>query len=189
MRKLVLTVLTLGFISLNAGTAQASDYHFLQQKREEAAKQRMQLLQQIQHKQANPTAFLANVGKEDKTPASVSFEPSANGHYYIPVAINGRSVDFIADTGATSIFLTQNDAKRIGLNVDNLNYNKIYNTANGQIKAATTIVKALKVGPIELTNVDVSVSPVPGGQSLLGMAFFRKLSSYDVKNNTLTLYK
>ncbi len=188
MKKLVLTVLTLGFGLVNISAAYSDEYFFLEQKREEAARQRMVLLEQIQHKQANPQAFLANLGKKEE-PRSISFDPASNGHYYIPALMNGRTVSFIADTGATSIFLTQEDARKIGLNVDNLNYNKVYNTANGQVKAAETIIPAFKVGPIELSNVPISVSSVASGQSLLGMAFFHQLSSYDVKNNTLTLYK
>ena len=188
MKKLVLTVVTLGFGLINIQAAYSAEYNFLEQKREAAAKQKMQLLEQIQHKQSNPTAFLANIGKKDEV-QSVSFNPASNGHYYIPALMNGREVSFIADTGATSIFLTQNDARRIGLNVDNLNYSKVYNTANGQVKAAQTIVPTFKVGPIELSNVEISVSSVASGQSLLGMTFFRQLTSYDVKNNTLTLYK
>lgn len=185
MRKLIYTIVIMAF---STNTASAADYFFLEQKRENAARQKMVLLEQIQHKQANPTAFLSNINKK-AAPASVSFAPAGNGHYYIPALINGRTIDFIADTGASSIFLTQNDARRAGLNVDNLNYNKVYNTANGQVKAAQTTVPQFKVGPIELSNVEISVSSVATGQSLLGMSFFRQLNSYDVKNNMLTLYK
>ena len=185
MKKLICASVALIF---SITLANADDPYFVQQKRAEAEAQRMALLQEIQHKQSNPQAYLANLDKKTE-PASVSFDPAPNGHYYISALINGRSVDFIADTGASSIFLTQNDARRVGLNVENLNYNKIYNTANGQVKAAATTIPAFKVGPIELSNVEVSVSSVADGQSLLGMSFFHQLNSYDVKNNVLTLYK
>ena len=153
-----------------------------------AEQQKMLMLQQIQHRQQNPMAYVNQISKSNE-PTSVSFDAASNGHFYIPAALNGRNVSFIADTGATSIFLTQDDARKIGLNVTDLNYSKVYNTANGQVRAAETVIQNLKIGPIELSNVEVTVSPNTGGQSLLGMSFFRQLSSYNVQNGTLTLFR
>lgn len=170
---------------LTSTAATAYDNPYVQQKRAAAEQQKMQTLQTIQHKQTNPIAFMNKIEEEK----SISFRVSGNGHYYVPATVNGRTISFIADTGASSIFLTQDDARKLGLNVDNLNYSKIYNTANGQVRAAGTIIPAFKVGPIEMMNVPVSVSSVKSGQSLLGMTFFSKLKSYNVQNNIMTLYK
>lgn len=169
-----------------AMSANAADYSFIEQKREQAQKDKMMMLEQIQQTKSNPNAFM---NKPEVIAQSVSFKVASNGHYYIPVSINGSSVNFIADTGASSIFLTQTDAKRIGINTDNLNYTHVYNTANGQVKAADTLVGSFKVGPIELGNIPVTVSSGGGTQSLLGMSFFSRLNRYEVKNSMLTLYK
>lgn len=164
----------------------------VERKRAEAEYKKMQMLQQIQHRQANPDAFLLKKDDEissEPTEQTVSFEAGSNGHFYVPASLNGREVNFIADTGASDIFLTQEDAKKIGISTYNLNYNLTYNTANGQVKAAQTNISSLAVGPIKLNNVSVSVSQNNGGVSLLGMTFFGQLSKYEVKDGTMTLYK
>src|ERR1700753_3210979 len=117
MRKFVLTALSLAFL---AGSAYADDYYFIQQKREEAERNRAMLLEQIQHKQANPNEFLAKL-QDNSQVKTASFPVSSNGHYYVNALMNGRSINFIADTGASSIFLTGDDARRIGLDIQNLN--------------------------------------------------------------------
>jgi aspartyl protease family protein len=162
----------------------------IERKRAQAEAMRMQTMQQIQHRQANPESFLQRKNKPtDEVEKTVSFDAGSNGHFYVPAALNGKNVDFIADTGASDIFLTQEDAKKIGISTYNLNYSLIYNTANGQVKAAQTNVQSLAVGPIVLNNIPVSISENNGGVSLLGMAFFNKLSRYEVKEGKLTLYQ
>lgn len=173
------------FLSLPAWSY---DY-VVERKRAEAESRKMQMMQQIQHRQANPYAFMEKKENESRNPQSISFNAGSGGHFYVPVALNGRSIDFIADTGASDIFLTQEDARKVGISTYNLNYNLTYNTANGQVKAAKTNVSSLVVGPIKLSNVSVSVSQNNGGMSLLGMSFFSQLSKYEVKDGKLTMYK
>ena len=176
------------FISIPAWSYDA----IVERKRAEAESRKQQMMQQIQHRQANPEAFLLR--KDDDVSSetaeqTASFEAGSNGHFYVPATLNGREVNFIADTGASDIFLTQEDAKKIGISTYNLNYNLTYNTANGQVKAAQTNVSRLAVGPITMQNISVSVSQNNGGVSLLGMTFFNQLSRYEVKDSTLTMYK
>ena len=66
----------------------------------------------------------------------------------------------MADTGASSIFLSHDDAQKMGVNMSALNYNIQYNTANGKIFAAEIIAKDLKVGEVSLTNVPITVAKV-----------------------------
>lgn len=180
------SILILSLVLLPSASLANDDYYYIQQKRAIAEQQKMMMMQQIQHRKQNPMAYINQMNRQSEQ-ASVSFEASGNGHFYVPAALNGRDVNFIADTGASTIFLTQDDARKIGLNVSNLNYNKVYNTANGQVRAAETTIDNFKVGPIELSGMPVTVSPNTGGQSLLGMSFFQKLSSYNVKDGVLTL--
>ena len=157
-------------------------------KRYEAEQRKMQMLQEIQHRQANPEAYIASKMNESSG-GTYTIEPGDNGHYYVDAKLNGRIINFIADTGATDIFLTQNDARTAGINTSNLNYNITYRTANGLVKAGETTVTTFTVGPIRLNDVKVSVSQNTDGVSLLGMSFFRKLSRYEVRDGKLTLYK
>ncbi len=187
---IILSCAVAGVVTFAAPPAIANSVNeMIARKRAEAEQNRLQRMQEIQHRQSNPEAFMRREAAMSSGPASISFDAASNGHYYVPVHINGRSITFIADTGATDIFLTQNDAKVAGINLYNLNYNLTYNTANGQVKAAETMVSELSVGPIRFSNMKVSVSQNQGGVSLLGMSFFRQLSSYNVQNDKLTMVK
>lgn len=180
----------IAFLSCLIGISTAEAYNniddMLARKRAEAERQRMQAMQAIQHRRANPEAFLLR--SEDRA-VTETFEASTNGHFYIPAMLNGRKVNFIADTGATDIFLTQDDARNAGINFSSLNYNILYNTANGQVRAAETFIDELSIGNIRVPNVKVSVSQNSGGMSLLGMSFFNRLSKYEVSQGKLTLHK
>ena len=175
------------FLSLNAAQAETPQEMILR-KQQEAEAKKMELLQRIQHTKANPGQFSANAVEAD-SPTSVSFDQSGNGHYYVPTTINGKSIDFLADTGASSVFISQATARQLGLNVASLNYNRTYITASGKVQAAETTVPKLKVGPIEIENMPITISTSEGSAPLLGMDFFNRLSSYEVKNNKMTMYK
>lgn len=150
--------------------------------------EKMQKLQMMQHSRPNAENYLNSLRREETEPVRVS--PSGRGHFYIPVSINGREINMMADTGASAIFLSQADARSIGINMGTLNYNVSYDTANGKLMAAHTTAKSLQVGNIVMEDVPVTVSQNPtNDMSLLGMEFFRRLSKYEVDNGTLILYK
>ena len=67
----------------------------------------------------------------------ISINVSQGGHFYINLKVNGEDVRFMVDTGASDTVLTQDDAKKVGINLDNLSYSKIYETANGKVFAAS----------------------------------------------------
>ena len=46
----------------------------------------------------------------------------ADRHFHLTLKVNGQNVRFIVDTGASEIVLTQDDAARVGIDVDNLAY-------------------------------------------------------------------
>lgn len=123
-----------------------------------------------------------------KQPDSVSYPVSSDGHYYIQARVNGVIIEFLADTGASHIVLTPDDARRMGIDPTQLDYDRYYETANGTVRGSSIRLKDFRVGDIQLTDVNASVNEAPMRNSLLGMTFFRKLSRYEVKNDALTLY-
>lgn len=187
-RLLLITLLMVVFVAAPQVQAQTAVEKMIREKRARAQADRLEAMQKIQHKQANPQAYLA--AKYTKTEDKVTFSAANDGHYYVPVSMDGREIRFLADTGATSIFMSQSDAKRIGINISSLNYNRRYQTANGATGAAAVAeVKNLQVGPITLRNVPVTVSQENSHMALLGMEFFNRVSKYSVEDGKLTIYK
>ena len=122
------------------------------------------------------------------TPNSVTFPVASDGHFYIRAQVNGTPVVFLADTGASSIVLSPNDAKRLGMNPAELAFDRIYETANGTVRGSSVRLDNFKIQGIHLHDIRASINEAGMSHSLLGMTFFKRLTSYEVKEDKLTLY-
>ncbi len=89
------------------------------------------------------------------------------------------------DTGATDIMLTPQDASRIGIDLERLNYNQQYSTANGTTWGAPYRLDSLSIGSFDFTDVKVSVNQSTSTVSLLGMSFLDRLQSFEIRGSKL----
>ncbi|KQW56452.1 TIGR02281 family clan AA aspartic protease [Variovorax sp. Root411] len=105
----------------------------------------------------------------------VVLSADSRGHFMTQGAINGRPVTFMLDTGATSIALSADDALRIGLD-----YSKgqrvVMNTANGQAQGYRLRLQSVRVGDVEVYDIDAIVSPQAMPFVLLGNSFINRFS-------------
>lgn len=108
-------------------------------------------------------------------------------HFYIRSNINGINIKFLLDTGASDIILTRQDAVKLGINLAALKYDKIYNTANGVVRAASVMLPEIMIGDWVFRDVRVSVNDADMDISLLGMSFLRLFSSYKFDNEKVVL--
>jgi aspartyl protease family protein len=113
--------------------------------------------------------------------------PDESGAFSIEGEVNDTPVRFLVDTGASDVVLSPQDAARIGVDPDKLDFSRHFETANGVGLGAGFVARDLSVGPIRLSNQPVSINRAPMGASLLGMSFLRQLKSYDVKGGRLYL--
>jgi aspartyl protease family protein len=110
------------------------------------------------------------------------------GDFAIAAEINGARVHMVLDTGASSVVLTQDDAKAAGLPIALLDYTVSIDTANGRTRAAPVTLDRVAVGGLEERAVEALV--VQPGQlqtSLLGMSFLNRLQSWQVVGDRLVL--
>jgi aspartyl protease family protein len=119
---------------------------------------------------------------------AITYKAMRGGHFIISAQINGVSIDFLLDTGATEIAFSKKDAELIGYDMENLNFNIPFSTANGLSNGARVKVDAIEFGPIYMKNVKAHVMGGRIGGSLLGMSFLNRLSGYEVRGGVLTLY-
>ena len=122
------------------------------------------------------------------TPNSVTFPVASDGHFYIRAQVNGVPLVFLADTGASDIALSPGDAQRLGINLQTLRFDRIYETANGTVRGSMIRLDDFKIQGIHLQNIRASINEATMSHSLLGMTFFKRLKSYEVKGDKLTLY-
>ncbi len=109
------------------------------------------------------------------------------GHFVSGGNINGRTVQFLVDTGATLVALSEADAERIGLKYRNAP-RALTTTANGQVPVYLVKLDSVRIGDVEVYNVDAVVLPAQMQHVLLGNSF---LTRFQMKreNDRLTLSK
>jgi clan AA aspartic protease (TIGR02281 family) len=111
------------------------------------------------------------------------------GEFALHARINGVKAPMVIDTGATSVVLTWETAKAIGLPIEMLEYNVDVETAGGHTKAARLTLDRLAVGGLVEKSVPALV--VPRGQmktNLLGMSFLDRLESWGVRADKVMLH-
>jgi aspartyl protease family protein len=125
-----------------------------------------------------------NLGGED-TPSRILVTAGEGGHFLPEGAINGKRVRFLVDTGSTSIALGQAEADRLGLDYKN-GQRRVAATANGEIAVYRTVLAAVRIGNVEVHNVEADVGPGAMGDVLLGNSFLSRFQMLRV-DNLLTL--
>jgi aspartyl protease family protein len=117
----------------------------------------------------------------------VALRAGSGRHFRAVAQVNGERVQFLVDTGASDVALTKDDARRIGIDPSRLAYTQPYRTANGTSFGAPIRIGSIKIGDIVLDDVAGHVADGDLGQSLLGMSFLRRLSSFEVRGEEMIL--
>ncbi len=102
-------------------------------------------------------------------------------------SINGQSVRFLVDTGATSIAMNTTQARRLGVRYATEGKLVTVSTASGFVKAYRVRLKTVSLGKIKRRNIEAMV--IDGehpGPILLGMSFLGNLK-VEKAGNALTL--
>jgi aspartyl protease family protein len=111
----------------------------------------------------------------------------SGGHCVTRGTINGKSVTFMVDTGATAVAMSQAEAERIGLKYKD-GVQGLANTANGRVRVYRTKINSLRINDVEVFDVDAAVLVAQMDMVLLGNSF---LTRFQMKreNDQLTLEK
>ncbi len=115
-------------------------------------------------------------------------EGDGRGHFLATAKMNGRKVQVLVDTGATSVAINKKTARRLGIKLSASDFTQIVNTANGKVKVAAVVIKKISIGKITVNNVRAAVLPNKAlDGTLLGMSFLSELSGFYVQNNQLVM--
>ncbi len=106
------------------------------------------------------------------------------GHFVASGRINDEAVDYIVDTGATSVVVPWTLAEKLSLE---LGVPILAETANGVIRVYETRLNKVQLGNISVPNVRANINPhMQGDKVLLGMSFLGQLE-LALKEGELTL--
>lgn len=139
----------------------------------------------IEDAEARPTAEPA---RETGTGRRLRIAADRSGHFLVDAVIDGRTVDALIDTGATTVALRYEDARAMGLVRSAEGFDERVATANGIAKAKRVRLGRVRVGTLTVTGVDALVTE-PGalGVNLLGMSFLHRLARFEIANGELLL--
>ena len=144
---------------------------------------------QIARAKSTVTSTVSNLLRPHGTSIrAVQIGRGQGGEFALQAKINGVNTPMVIDTGATSVVLTYETAKAIGLPLELLEYDVDVETAGGHTKAARLTLDRLAIGKLVERSVPALV--VPHGQmktNLLGMSFLDRLESWEVRADSLML--
>lgn len=126
------------------------------------------LLNQQLDRQRNPNNQVVTSSVDGKR--SIELKRSRFGQYLVTGSINNAEVDFLVDTGASSVSIPELFADKIGLQRGTPI--QIY-TANGIGTAYKTRIERLKIGDLEVRNVSAHINPGLTDEVLLGMSILK----------------
>lgn len=120
-------------------------------------------------------------------PATAILSADGKGHFLTTGNINGKTVRFLVDTGASTIALGAADARRIGIDPDK-GKQAYTQTANGVAPVSLVKLDTVRIGDIVLNNVDATVHQQDMPFALLGMSFLNRMEMLR-DGDTMTLKK
>ncbi|MES2945790.1 MAG: TIGR02281 family clan AA aspartic protease [Pseudomonadota bacterium] len=112
---------------------------------------------------------------------------SSGGHFMTAGQINGKAVQFMVDTGATSVAMSAQDAERTGINFK-AGQPVNMSTANGVAQGYRVKLNSVRVGDVEIYDVDAVVIPQAMPFMLLGNSFLTRFQMLR-ENDQMTLVK
>lgn len=116
----------------------------------------------------------------------VSIPRGAGGHYRVTGSINGQTVPFMVDTGATSVAMSSVQARRLGIDYRVTGAEVRATTASGQVAGYRVKLDRVKVGDLELANVDglILEGSFPA-EVLLGNSYLKRIRMVDQRSSLI----
>lgn len=110
----------------------------------------------------------------------------AGGHFFTDATVNGISVNFLVDTGATGVALTTDDAQRMGLVFSPSEFSVIGSGASGPVRGKLVVLDRVTMG-------GKTVEQVPGAilenaeMSLLGQSFLGQMGKIEIEGDEMVI--
>ena len=134
---------------------------------------------------STPAAEAANASGQP-VPVESRIRRAPNGHFYVHATVNGELVRFLVDTGATTVALTEEDAERVGIELDRANYREIGRGAAGTIQGQLATIDSIEIEGKRVSNVRGAV--LQGSEiSLLGQSYLSRIRSVEMSGDYMVL--
>ena len=128
--------------------------------------------------------YSSAVGTPYESGGELRIPMAEDGHFWVRGSVNGESVRFLVDSGASVTTLSAETARDAGVVATNRRV--LVSTANGRVIMSRAYVDRLEVGSIERAEFPVDINE-RDGINILGMNFLSSLSSWRVERSDLVL--
>lgn len=140
-----------------------------------------------EHEAAEPAAIVAKPAAA-ATAGQTVLTMGRDGHYTGTFKMNGKPVEGMVDTGASSVAINVSTARRLGFSPAALDFRYQVRTANGVTKAARVTLDRVEIGSIRVRDVEaVVLGDEALSSTLVGMSFMTKLKSYTAEKRVLRM--
>ncbi|MDP3227793.1 MAG: TIGR02281 family clan AA aspartic protease [Acidovorax sp.] len=128
-----------------------------------------------------------SVGARGGSGKRVILMADSRGHFVNSGTINGRVMQYMVDTGASTIAIGRTDADRMGLNYQGAEPVRM-NTANGVAQGWRIKLDSVRLGDVEVLGVEAIITPQPMPYVLLGNSFLTQFQMTRI-NDQMVLEK
>jgi len=125
-------------------------------------------------------------GRSVQSAGEMRIRKAEDGHFWATAEVNGEKVRFLIDSGATTIMMSAETARRAGVQPAG-GFPAMVDTANGVVRADRGRVARIRLGPIDRHDMTVLSAAAFGDTNVLGMNFLSSLSSWGVQGQWLVL--
>ena len=119
--------------------------------------------------------------------ARVTVPRAADGHFYADVRINNATVRMLVDTGASTVLLTREDARRAGIRANRGEFTAVGQTAGGDIALKPVTIRSVAIGPVRGSGIPAMVAERDVPISLLGQSFLERVAHVEIAGDELRL--
>lgn len=117
----------------------------------------------------------------------VTLDRQSDGHFYADVSVDGVASRMLVDTGASTIALTGDDARAMGLHWDPAAVQPVAQGASGAVYGVHTTLNRVQLGNFEATNVPAMIIPEGLSISLLGQSFLSTIRTARIEGDQMVL--
>lgn len=117
-------------------------------------------------------------------PSPREFQRGPDGHFYADAQVNGTTIRFLVDTGASIVVLSRQDAQRAGIQLPATRTMAM--GVGGPIEVTPVVLDRVAVGGIEARSVEAAIAdetPV----SLLGQSYLQRVGSVEIHGDRMVL--
>jgi aspartyl protease family protein len=118
---------------------------------------------------------------------AVELQRQPDGHFYAEADVDGNTVRFLVDTGASMIALSARDAEAMGLEWNDSELQHVGRGVNGDVFGKPVTLANVVVGDLQADDVAAVIIPEGLDVSLLGQSFLSRVEAVNIEGDRMTL--